>query len=419
MSTTHRGEDNKASAQTGARAAGSGRLASVSGGAVAGTLVLPALAIAGAPVHASALQMAVALVIAVVVAAGISMLPRALLLHLAGGAMVCAAAWLLAQASYPVAAWIIAPTLGAGVGLVTPAARRRSDATMLFAAAVAAVILAALGLGIGRDAAMAASAVVAAVVAVHAAFALGLASFQVRTVVTGLAALMLAFGTASYIGATTPSATWFGSLVSHGPRDRNEVAITFDDGPNPPFTLQIRDILDQHGAKGTFFTVGKALDARPDVSKALLEDGHLLGNHSYHHDAIRWLDPSYPELQDTQDAFKRNLGVCPALYRPPHGSHTPFMAHVVSDHGMTMVTWDVSAADWATDDGQLVARRVLEKVKPGSIILLHDGIDGKIGADRTVILEALPLILDGLERRGLNPVTLDKLLGLPGYLQQC
>jgi peptidoglycan/xylan/chitin deacetylase (PgdA/CDA1 family) len=419
MATTHRGEDNKASAQTGARIAGSGRFARAAVGAAAGTLLLPALAIAGAPVHASALQFVVALVVAVAIAAATSMLPRGGLLHLVGGVLVCVAAWLLSQASYPVAAWIIAPTLGAGVGLVIPDASRRPEATMPAAAAVVAATLAALDMGIGRDAAMAAGAVVGAAVALWSIFTLRVASTSFRTVVLALAALLLAFGTASYIGATTPGATWFGSLVSHGPRGGNDVAITFDDGPDPPFTLQVRDILDQHGAKGTFFTVGKALDARPDVSKALLDDGHLLGNHSYHHDAIRWLDPGYPELQDTQDAFKRNLGVCPALYRPPHGSHTPFMAQVVADHGMTMVTWDVSSADWATDDAQLVASRVLEKVKPGSIILLHDGIDGKIGADRTVILDALPLILDGLEQRGLKPVTLDKLLGLPGYLKQC
>jgi peptidoglycan/xylan/chitin deacetylase (PgdA/CDA1 family) len=230
---------------------------------------------------------------------------------------------------------------------------------------------------------------------------------------------LLALVTAAYIGATTPSVTWFGSLVHHGPRNGRDVAITFDDGPDPPYTLQISAILDSYGVKGTFFTVGKALEARPDVSKALLDDGQLLGNHSYHHDAFRWLDPGYPELDATQDAFKRTLGVCPALYRPPHGSHTPFMAKVVSDRGMTMVTWDVSAADWATADGDLVARRVLAKVKPGSIILLHDGIDGNIGADRSVVLKALPIILDGLRERGLRPVTLDKLLGVSGYLETC
>ena len=132
---------------------------------------------------------------------------------------------------------------------------------------------------------------------------------------------------------------------------------------------------------------------------------------------MSWLDPRYPELDQTQNAFERELGVCPAFYRPPHGSHTPFMAHVVSDRGMTMVTWDVSAGDWATGDEQLVARRILDGVQPGSIILLHDGSDGNIGAaDRSVVLRALPIILDGLQQRGLHPVTLDKLLGKPGYV---
>jgi peptidoglycan/xylan/chitin deacetylase (PgdA/CDA1 family) len=238
-------------------------------------------------------------------------------------------------------------------------------------------------------------------------------------VTVAAAAVVLSLGIAAYIGATTPGATWFGSLTAHGPRSGNEVAITFDDGPDPPFTLQIRDILDAHGAKATFFTVGKALDDRPDVSRALLDDGQLLGNHSYHHDAFSWLDPRYPELDDTQDAFQRNLGVCPAFFRPPHGTHTPFMAHAVSSDGMRMVTWDVSAGDWATTDADLVARRVLAKVRPGSIILLHDGSDGNVGADRSVILQALPKILDGLRDRGLVPVTLDKLLGVPGYLPRC
>lgn len=225
--------------------------------------------------------------------------------------------------------------------------------------------------------------------------------------------------TTAYMGATTPSATWFGDLVHHGPRGSNEVALTFDDGPNPPYSLEIARILDERGVKGTFFTVGKALEARPDVSKSLYEDGHLLGNHSYHHDAIRWLDPGYQELDSTEDAFRRTLGVCPAFFRPPHGTHTPLMAKAVSDKGMTMVTWDDSAGDWATDDAALVAKRILDKVKPGSIILLHDGIDGNIGADRTVILQALPMILDGLQERGLKPVRLDELLGRPGYVPSC
>jgi peptidoglycan/xylan/chitin deacetylase (PgdA/CDA1 family) len=86
---------------------------------------------------------------------------------------------------------------------------------------------------------------------------------------------------------------------------------------------------------------------------------------------------------------------------------------------MHVVTWDVSAGDWATDDYNLVAQRILDRVQPGSIILLHDGIDGVIGADRTVVVKALPLIIEGLQKRGLDPVTLDKLLGTKPYLERC
>jgi chitin deacetylase len=197
------------------------------------------------------------------------------------------------------------------------------------------------------------------------------------------------------------------------------VALTFDDGPNPGSTLTVARILDDSGVKGAFFTVGKALDARPDISRTLLADGHLLGDHSYHHDYTGWLDPGYPELRRTQAAFRRRLRVCPAFFRPPHGQHTPFMAHAVEARHMTMVTWDVSAGDWATSDAQLVARRVLTRVRNGSIIDLHDGLDGRVGVNRSVLVRALPLILDGLRRKGLEVVRLDRLLRLSGYGATC
>jgi peptidoglycan/xylan/chitin deacetylase (PgdA/CDA1 family) len=311
----------------------------------------------------------------------------------------------------------VAFACGGGVDL---GLERRKLARVALPAAAGAGLLIVLRAGAGRDAAMACGAAIVAVSGAATAVRAHAASGRARAgLLLAIGGPLVALVTAGYVGATTPSATWFGSLTHHGPRTSDRVALTFDDGPDPPYTLQISAILDRYGVKGTFFTVGKALEARPDVSKALLDDGHLLGNHSYNHDAFRWLDPTYPELEQTQAAFKRTLGVCPSFYRPPHGSHTPFMAKVVSDQGMTMVTWDVSAADWATQDGDLVARRVLDNAKPGSIILLHDGIDGNIGADRGVILNALPIILDGLRDRGLQPVTLDELLGVPGYLDAC
>jgi peptidoglycan/xylan/chitin deacetylase (PgdA/CDA1 family) len=82
---------------------------------------------------------------------------------------------------------------------------------------------------------------------------------------------------------------------------------------------------------------------------------------------------------------------------------------------MARVGWDDSAGDWATDRADVIARRVLRKVRPGSIIDLHDGLDGHPGVDRSVLVRAMPLILDGLRARGLRPVRLDALLGRPGY----
>ena len=234
----------------------------------------------------------------------------------------------------------------------------------------------------------------------------------------GLACILLVVATV-WTGASSPLVTWFGPLVSHGPRSGNEVAITFDDGPDGQYTLETAAILDRYGARGTFFMVGKAVAREPGVVRKLIADGQLVGNHSYHHDAWRWLDPRYPELDRTNAVLRRVAGVCPSFFRPPHGEHTPFMAHVVGNRGMTMVTWDVSAGDWATTNAKLVARRVLRKVRPGSIVLLHDGLDGNPDQNRSVVVRALPRILEGLRARGLHPVTLAKLLDRPGYRPGC
>jgi peptidoglycan/xylan/chitin deacetylase (PgdA/CDA1 family) len=221
------------------------------------------------------------------------------------------------------------------------------------------------------------------------------------------------------LGATLPQATWFGSAVSHGPRFGNAVAITFDDGPNGEYTLAVMHALDAAGVKATFFQVGKAAKAQPDVVQQLVTDGQLIANHSYSHGRWDWLVPGYPEAARAEKALYAAGGVCPAFYRPPHGERSPLTVRAVRSDGLTTVTWDVSAGDWATDDPDLVAKRILQSVKPGSIILLHDGLDGKPGADRSVVVEALPLILDGLRERDLQPVRLDQLLGRPAYRANC
>ncbi len=228
--------------------------------------------------------------------------------------------------------------------------------------------------------------------------------------------MVAVLGYGAYVGAETISAHWFGGGITHGSTHSRVVALTFDDGPNVTSTLKIMKILDDAGVKGTFFEVGKAIDADPQITRALYEHGQLLGNHSYEHDQWRWLDPRYPELERAQQAFRRAIGVCPAYYRPPHGDRTPFIAHVVSDHHMRMVMWDASAGDWAEKNAQTIARRIVHAARPGGIIVLHDGLDGLPKTNRTVLVRAMPLILAGLREKHLRPIGLDELIGGPAFI---
>jgi peptidoglycan/xylan/chitin deacetylase (PgdA/CDA1 family) len=402
-----------------ARAEALERIGECSAGAAGAGLLLPVV-LGGAPVHSGAVVAS----LAVLLGAAIAWVTwrfggRALPATLIGAAAVVLAAFLMNSASYPGSGFVVAVLLGAGTGVLVPRRLQPAYAVpgVIAGAALAGAAWAAWGTA-GAAAVVATIAIVASVVAVSHQHGLD----ERRSAVTrSLAGATVVYGLFAvfWVGSTAPAVAWFGSLTSHGPRDRNEVAITFDDGPNPPFTLEIADILEEHGVRGTFFEVGKAVVQRPDVTKALIERGHMVGNHSYYHGAFSYLDPWYPELEQTQKAFKQSVGVCPAVFRPPHGTHTPFMSQIIDDHGMTLVTWDVSALDWVETDGAVVAANVLAKVKPGSIILLHDGIDGNIGADRSVLLKALPEILDGLAKKGLTPVTLDKLLGVPALLPGC
>jgi peptidoglycan/xylan/chitin deacetylase (PgdA/CDA1 family) len=220
-------------------------------------------------------------------------------------------------------------------------------------------------------------------------------------------------------GANDPAAAWFGSTISHGSRHSAMVAVTFDDGPNDTSTLAVADVFAARGTRASFFMVGSAIEARPELARAIAERGDVLGNHSYRHSRSDWLVPDYPELAKAERVFAKVLGRCPAFFRPPYGQHTPSMANEVESRGMRTVTWDVNAADWNTTSAALVAHRVLAHVKPGSIILLHDGSNGDPTVDRAYMVHAVSLILDGLEARNLRPVGLDELLGIPAWLPRC
>jgi peptidoglycan-N-acetylglucosamine deacetylase len=173
------------------------------------------------------------------------------------------------------------------------------------------------------------------------------------------------------------------------------VALTFDDGPNPPHTGAVLDVLDRYGVPATFFCVGLHASAHTDELARMVESGHRLANHTWSHPFLPDLTVGElaAQLDRTDEAIAAVAGVQgPRLFRPPYGSRTPeILSWLAEGDSGTVVLWDVDAMDWAMPGADTIAASVLGQVVPGSIVLMHDG-----GGDRSQTTEALPRIIEGL-----------------------
>jgi peptidoglycan/xylan/chitin deacetylase (PgdA/CDA1 family) len=213
---------------------------------------------------------------------------------------------------------------------------------------------------------------------------------------------------------SNPRGAILGKVLWRG--DRRGVALTFDDGPHPLYTPRILDLLERYRAKATFFVIGKKLEEHGDLAAIASRSGHLIGNHSYHHFrtmSFLSLERIRQEIGQCQTEVEKWVGYRPRFYRQPAGFRNPGIFAILKETGLTLVGWQVRAFDTQVRDPQAIARKILAKVQPGGVILLHDGSDSDENQDRTATLEALPIILGGLRERGMEFLTLDELFG-PG-----
>jgi peptidoglycan-N-acetylglucosamine deacetylase len=190
--------------------------------------------------------------------------------------------------------------------------------------------------------------------------------------------------------------------------DQKVVALTFDDGPTPNITPQVLSILKQNNIKATFFLIGKNLKNFPKIAQQIVADGHALGNHTWHHWRKLMMEfTASQEIEDTAALMYKVTGVQTALFRPPNG----FLNNGLVDYALkqknAVVLWSLDSGDWhgshTSVDG--LVKRVVEGVKPGGIILMHDG-----GGDRTRTVQALPKIIEQLTARGYKFVSVPELL---------
>ena len=195
------------------------------------------------------------------------------------------------------------------------------------------------------------------------------------------------------------------------------VALTFDDGPNEPFTSEIANILIDNKVKATFFQVGTCVNKYPEVTKRLYGDGHVIGNHSVHHRfSDHLLHPIYiKEIVDNQKIISRVIGVKPALFRSPWLFRQPLLLGSVKRNGLYPISGTFCHPfEVFQPSGTSIAKRTLSKVRPGSIIIFHDGFDAR-GGNRAETVLAVKLTVQSLIKSGYKFVLINELLSLPAY----
>jgi len=248
---------------------------------------------------------------------------------------------------------------------------------------------------------------------------------RVRRLVTTLSpalVLIIAFIAYGYFEPTSPV---FGKIYYVENTKNKIVALTFDDGPNEPYTSEILDILTSDNIKATFFVIGKNVELYPESAERILAQGDVLGNHSYSHDANHALTEfGAKDMEKAEQVIGNTLGVRPYLYRPPHGKKSPWELESVKKLGMIEITWNVSANDqhvfavFGKPTPEEFAHEIVKDVTPGSIVLLHDGfgtLHDSIKSDRSLTVKALPLIIEQLKAKGYSFVTVPQLLNVPAY----
>jgi len=213
-----------------------------------------------------------------------------------------------------------------------------------------------------------------------------------------------------------PRSRFYGKVLSNGDRNHSRIALTFDDGPNEPYTSQVLNMLGQYKIKATFFVIGQNARRYPEVCRRIVAAGNVIANHSYHHHKSLCLRRGKAAARDIELAHQtiyECTGFEPKLFRPPYGFRTPWLMRTVRHLGYTVVTWDNMTGDWkANKSGEEIGQTVVQRAKPGSVIVLHDGRDSRPSYDRSQMLQALPFIIETLKERGFNFVTIPELLEL-------
>lgn len=210
-------------------------------------------------------------------------------------------------------------------------------------------------------------------------------------------------------GAFHRNSPLFGRPITRAPGEGHVVALTFDDGPNPEATPRILDALAREGVPATFFVLGRHADRWPALVARAAAEGHALGNHGWHHRKLHRRLPAFvrADLERGTASIVAAAGRRPALFRAPHGFRSPWVTPIARSLGQATVGWSLGVWDSARPGADAIVTRTVRGVRPGSIVLLHDGDGYDAAGDRSQTAEALPRIIRALRDRGYRFVPLE------------
>ncbi len=219
-------------------------------------------------------------------------------------------------------------------------------------------------------------------------------------------------------GIFSPKSQLFGKAYWHKNTHEKVVALTFDDGPNEPYTSEILDILNQYNIKATFFVIGKNAEYYPEIVRQIYNSGNVVASHSYSHLGNLSIEDKQDvtgEIDNAQSTIYQIIGKYPHLFRPPHGYKGPILLGELKKKQLAVVEWSDMTNDWKQPGVKKIVQNIVKHAKPGGIIVLHDGDKTNHNSSRMQEIEALPQIIDKLEAEGYKFITIPELLNVPAY----
>src|ERR1700688_980515 len=181
-----------------------------------------------------------------------------------------------------------------------------------------------------------------------------------------------------------PTGQWFGRTFTSAPPGSRQIALTYDDGPNDPHTLKLLEVLAKHNVRATFFMIGRYVQQRPDIARAVAQAGHVIGNHTFTHPLLIFESEARTRTQlvDCHQALEDAVGEHSNLSRPPFGGRRSATLRIARELRLQTVMWNVTGYDWNAPPALVIEKKVVRQMRGGDLILLHDGGHRSMGIDR-------------------------------------